>query len=450
MVYTLLKNIVKLAINVYFKKVHIEGRENIPTKGPFLIVANHPSSFLDPISIAILVKQKISFLAGGFMFKNKFIASILRGLNMVAIYRAQDNPGVLSNNDDVFKDCYKKLRDKGAIMIFPEGTSEMERRLRKIKTGAARIALGAEKENNYDLNVVILPVGLNYSKSSRFRSEMTINIGTPINVLDFKEDHKKDEVNAVQKLTKSIETKIRDLIVAIDKHEYDELIERVETIYKTEITKTTQINKSHNLTQIKISQEIASAVKHFQENEPKLFDDTKFRIDNYFEKLTQTNLSDKSIKQNMQNKNLFGYIIKSVLKIIVGFPIWLFGMMNSYIPYKLPRYLALAITDSEAFYGALLMSLGTLSFIVIYSLEIFLVWFFFHSPLLTVLYAIALPLTGFFTIYYSRFTRKFYYNWKLISSFYSKQQMVAELIEERKNIIIELEKIREKYNVVNA
>lgn len=450
MIYSLLKNIVKVAINVYFKKVHIEGKENIPINGPFLIVANHPSSFLDPISIAILVKQKISFLAGGFMFKNKFIASILRGLNMVAIHRAQDNPGMLSNNDDVFKDCYKKLSDKGAIMIFPEGTSEMERRLRKIKTGAARIALGAEKENNYDLSVMILPVGLNYSKSSRFRSEMFINIGTPISVLDYKAAHQKDEFHAVQELTQNIENKIRDLIVTIDEHEYDELIERVESIYKTELIKTTPTDKGHNLTQIKISQEIAGAVKHFQKNEPKLFDDAKFRIDSYFDKLSKTNLSDKSIKQNLQSENLFVYIIKSVFKLIIGFPIWLFGIINSYIPYKLPRYIALAITDSEAFYGALLMSLGTLTFILFYSLEIVLLWVLFHSPLLTILYAIALPLTGLFTIYYSRFARKFYYNWKLISSFYSKQQMVTELIEERKNIIIELEKIKEKYNAINA
>ena len=402
MIYSILKNISKLALKVYFRKIHIEGRENIPKNGPFLIVANHPSSFLDPVSIAVLVKQKISFLAGGFMFKNKFVASLLRGLNMVAIYRAQDNPEMLSNNDNVFKDCYKKLSEKGAIMIFPEGTSEMERRLRKVKTGAARIALGAEKENDYNLDVKILPIGLNYSKSSRFRSELVINIGTPINVLDYKENHQKNQVEAVQNLTKDIENNIKKLIVAIDEKEYDELIERVESIYKTELFKTTSTNENHNITKIKISQEIVEAVKHFQQNEPKLFDDAKFRIDSYFDKLSKTNLSDKTIKQNLQNENLFGYILKSVFKLVFGFPIWLFGFINSYIPYKLPKYIALAITDSEAFYGALLMSLGTVTFILFYSLEVFLLWIFFHSPLLTLAYAIALPLASFF--YYLLFS----------------------------------------------
>jgi len=125
-------------------------------------------------------------------------------------------------------------------------------------------------------------------------------------------------------------------------------------------------------------------------------------------------------------------------------------MVNSYIPYKLPRVIALAITNSEAFYGALLMSLGTIIFVIFYSIEIIISWFLFHSIELTITYSILLPLTGIYTIYYSRFARKFYYNWKLISSFYSKQQMVSELIEERKGIIFDLELIKDKFNTINA
>ena len=448
MVYATLKFIAKIALNVYFKKIHIEGKHNLPKDGPFLIVANHPSSFMDPVSIAVLVNQKISFLAKGEMFHNKIIASLLRGLNMVAIHRAQDNPGMLVNNENVFKDCYKKLSNNGAIMIFPEGTSEMERRLRKIKTGAARIALGAEKENNYNLDVKIIPVGLNYSKSSRFRSELTMLIGEPINVLDYKNEHENDAINGAKKLTEKIETEIRKHIIAIDKQEYDELIERVESIYKTELIKTTPPEENKNITQIKISQRIAEAVKYFQQNEPKTFDAIKLKIDIYFNNLKKTNLSDKSIGASASNENFFAYILKSVFLLILGFPIWLFGMINSYTPYKLPRFVALAITNSEAFYGALLMSLGTVFFVLFYSLEIVLVGYLSHSLIITLLYGIALPLSGLFTIYYSRFARKLYFNWQLISKFYSKQQLVTELMEERKGIIFDLETIHKKFNTL--
>ena len=59
MIYTFFKTLTRLALKIYFRKVHIKGLENIPEKGPFLIVANHPSSFLDPLSIGVLINHKI-------------------------------------------------------------------------------------------------------------------------------------------------------------------------------------------------------------------------------------------------------------------------------------------------------------------------------------------------------------------------------------------------------
>jgi len=436
MIYSALKILMRLALKVYFRKQHIKGIENIPKEGPFLIVANHPSSFLDPISIAVLVNQKISFLAKATMFNNKVAAKILNKLNIVPIYRAQDNPEKLRENQNVFKACYEKLGNKGIIMIFPEGTSENERRLRKIKTGAARIALGTAKENNYNLNVKILPVGLNYTKSSTFRSELSIQFGKPIETNNYVEAYKNNEAKTTKDLTAKIENTIKALIIDIDKQESDELIEKLEIIYKTELAPNTNLP-------VKISQEIVEGVKHFQENKPALFNDTKYKINNYFEKLSQSKISDKNIGKNEEKSGLFISALKSVFKLVVGFPIWLIGIVHSFIPYKLTRTIALTITKEEAFYGALLMSLGTFLFLFFYILFVCLSWFIFHTPVITFIYAISLPFIGFYTIYYVRFARKFYYNWKFISSFYSKNQLITKLIIERKNILTELEKMRE-------
>jgi glycerol-3-phosphate O-acyltransferase / dihydroxyacetone phosphate acyltransferase len=437
MIYSFLKTISKLALKVYYRNIHIEGKENIPKKGPFLIVANHPSSFLDPINIATQVNHKISFLAKGVMFKNKIIASILRGLNMVPIHRAQDNPEMLTKNKEVFKACYQKLKDNGVIMIFPEGTSEMERRLRKIKTGAARIALGAEKEYNYSLNMKIVPVGLNYTKSSRFRSEVFVNFGVPINVQDYIESYKKDEITTSNNLTNRIEGDIKKLIVAIDKHEYDELIERLESFYNTELTKTDK------LSDLKFTQEIANAVKHYQEKDPVLFDNMNSKIDTYYRKLKRIKLSDKNFNDSHKPQSDSVYKIISIL--LLGFPVWLLGFINNYLPYRLPRTIALLITKDESFYGALLMSLGTIIFVLFYSLEIFLMWHFSHHLLFTLGFGIILPIIGFFTIYYARIARRFYYNWLLIFKFNGKKKILLEVIKERAEIVADLEKIKTNY-----
>ena len=444
MIYSFFKILIRYALKVYFRKIHIEGIEHIPKEGPFLIVANHPSSFLDPISIAVLVKQKISFLAGGFMFKNKIVASFLKGFNIVPIYRAQDNPNDLRKNKEVFRGCYDKLSKKGVIMIFPEGTSENERRLRKVKTGAARIALGTSKENDFNLNVKIVPVGLNYTKSSKFRGELFIQFGEPLETNNYIEEYKKDEFSAGKKLTDDIEKSIKNLIIDIDKEEYDNLVERVESLYKSKLIKISNA-ENEPFPEVKVTQRIYEAIKYFQKNEIDLFHDMKAKIDDYFLNLKTMNLSDKAMEKGGQLGNILQYFTKSIIILILGFPIWLFGYLNSFIPYQVPRIVALKITDSDAFYGALLMSFGTLSFILFYSVNIYLVWFFTLSPILTIAYGIALPLSGFFTIFYARIARRFYYNWQFISRFYSSQNLMVQLVSDRNQITKELENIAEQY-----
>ena len=96
------------------------------------------------------------------------------------------------------------MEGNNSLMLFPEGTSYHELKLRKIKTGGARIALSVEKKNNYDLGVRIIPIGLYYSNPSKFRSKIYVNTGGLIDVRDFKETYEKDEVAGVQALTRRI------------------------------------------------------------------------------------------------------------------------------------------------------------------------------------------------------------------------------------------------------
>ena len=435
MIYSFLKILMRLVLKVYFRKQHISGLENIPKEGPFIIVANHPSSFLDPISIAVIINKKINFLAKATLFKNRVAAIILKNLNLIPIYRAQDNPKKLKENNAVFKACYKKLGNKGVIMIFPEGTSENERRLRPIKTGAARIALGTAKENNYRLNIKILPVGLNYTNSSKFRSELSIEFGKVIDTDNYVHSFKNDETKTTRDLTTNIENRIKQLIINIEKQEHDELVQKIETIYKTELTPNSNLP-------IDISQEIVSEIHYYQKENPFFFNTIKYKIDNYFEKLNQAKISDKKIGLNTKKQSLLTITLISVFKLILGLPIWLIGFTHSFIPYNLTKIIALKITKDQAFYGALLMSIGAFLFIFFYSLSVMGAWIIFKIKLLSIFHLISLPFIGLFTISYSRFARKFYYNWKFYTSFYSRKQFILQLIIERKNIITELETLR--------
>jgi glycerol-3-phosphate O-acyltransferase / dihydroxyacetone phosphate acyltransferase len=165
LLYNVLKFVLQVALRVFFRRFEVHGHEQLRNaKGPLLLVSNHPNTFMDPLIAATLIPQRVAFIANGSIF-NRFTRPFFKFFHVIPVYRQKDTSDVPLSpaelNKMTFQRCYDYLKAKGSILIFPEGTSEIERRLRDIKTGTARIALGAEYENNFQLGITILPIGLN-------------------------------------------------------------------------------------------------------------------------------------------------------------------------------------------------------------------------------------------------------------------------------------------------
>ena len=202
MIYGFLKVVVKITLRIFFKKIIIQKKHELPNRGPLIVVVNHPNTFMDPIIVASLFKQQVGFLGNASIFVNKIVNAIFAYFHVIRVYRQKDVPeGEKPDNDQSFRDSHQYLKKGGTILIFPEGNSYHELKLRKIKTGAARIALGAEQENDYNLNIMVQPVGLYYSNPQRFRSKLYINIGEAFPVKPYIESHKKEAFAGVQQLT---------------------------------------------------------------------------------------------------------------------------------------------------------------------------------------------------------------------------------------------------------
>ncbi|MFM7060280.1 MAG: hypothetical protein ACKOZL_03735 [Actinomycetes bacterium] len=74
-----------------------------------------------------------------------------------------------------------------------------------LRTGTARIALSALSTGAVD-DVVIVPLGITYEERGRFRGQVALQIGEPVEVADFLESHRADEPAAVRALTDAIGT----------------------------------------------------------------------------------------------------------------------------------------------------------------------------------------------------------------------------------------------------
>ncbi len=212
----------RLGFAFYFKKIRVVGLENIPKKKAILFVSNHQNALIDPLLIASLCPRELNFLTRAGVFGNSFIKALLSSINMLPIYRIGDGLTNLHKNEEIFQKCYKILGEKGTILIFPEGNHNIRRRIRALSKGFTRIVFGA-LERNPELEIIVLPIGINYSNAKKYASSVSIYFGEPISVNELK---KKKKVNAASADLKiKVGEKIKKLVSHIENQDdYDDII----------------------------------------------------------------------------------------------------------------------------------------------------------------------------------------------------------------------------------
>jgi 1-acyl-sn-glycerol-3-phosphate acyltransferase len=166
----------RLASRVYYR-VTFSGPP-VPRSGPVLLVANHPNSLLDPTLVVAAAERPVRFLAKSTLFSDRRIGWLIRAAGAIPVYRRADDPARMSRNEDAFRAVHGALAAGAAVGIFPEGTSHSEPSMVPLRTGAARIALGAALEAGRGFPIV--PVGLVFRQKDTFRSDALALRGPPV------------------------------------------------------------------------------------------------------------------------------------------------------------------------------------------------------------------------------------------------------------------------------
>lgn len=158
----------------YCRKLHINDSSFFQMKGPLLIAANHPNSFLDAIIIATLFKRPIYSLVRGDVYANQIFARILNALKMMPVYRISEGSENLDQNYNTFSRCRELFKENAIVLIFSEGRCINEWKLRPLKKGTARLAISTWEQG---IDLKILPLGINYHSFNRFGKNIILNAG---------------------------------------------------------------------------------------------------------------------------------------------------------------------------------------------------------------------------------------------------------------------------------
>ena len=110
----------------------IYGRYNVPKTGAVIIASNH-ASYLDPIFIGIGTSRILSFMARESLFRNLFFAKIIGMVNTFPVKRDYQDVGAM-------REAIARLKQKKALLLFPEGARTKDGNLQRAKAGISLLA----------------------------------------------------------------------------------------------------------------------------------------------------------------------------------------------------------------------------------------------------------------------------------------------------------------------
>ncbi|MEM9194701.1 MAG: lysophospholipid acyltransferase family protein, partial [Myxococcota bacterium] len=355
--YRTLRHALKLGLELYYVDIQAVGQERVPESGPVMFAANHPNSIMDTVVLGAQTNRSISYLARSGLFKNPLMALLFRQCGVIPVYRAQDGPIAKGSNESAFRAAFDVLRKGGTIGIFPEGQNAPERQVRDIKTGTARIALGAEAEEDFGLGVKIVPVGLNFTDRDRYLTRVLVRFGEPIDARDFASAYRADERSAVRELTDAIQQGIREQAVHITDGRHTQLVSDVNAVYGRKLLDELRgrlpdvrrldqklydsmraVRSGQDLDgYFEAKQRIADAAAHFQKADPEALYRISRRLRRYKDHLAQANLRADFVDRPPKTLRVRSEAIKMSLYAIVLAPIALYGALHNYIPARLTR-----------------------------------------------------------------------------------------------------------------
>jgi glycerol-3-phosphate O-acyltransferase / dihydroxyacetone phosphate acyltransferase len=203
-----------LAAHGLYRTVEVVGTERLPRHRPVIIVANHFNGAVDALILIEALGSVPRFVAKATLWRSVFVRPFLALLGLVPVYRPEDQRAG-GDNTASFRRAHNVLRDAGVLAMFPEGTTHDRLELARVRTGAARIALGAREAGITD--IVIVPVGLTFDDKLALRSRALVRIGTPIDIdaeltdLTGGRPADDDDREAVGRLTGRIEERLRSV-----------------------------------------------------------------------------------------------------------------------------------------------------------------------------------------------------------------------------------------------
>ncbi|MBL8310522.1 MAG: MFS transporter [Burkholderiales bacterium] len=116
-------------------RLRVKGLENIPDKGPVIVVANHVS-YVDALVITAACRRPIQFVMDHNIFKTPVLGWAFRQMKAIPIAGAKEDPAMM---EQAFARVKQALAEGEVVGIFPEGKLTKDGEMNVFRPGIERI-----------------------------------------------------------------------------------------------------------------------------------------------------------------------------------------------------------------------------------------------------------------------------------------------------------------------
>ena len=424
----LLRGFARLVLKVFFRRVEVVGEELLPKEGPLVLVANHVNGLIDAALLAGSLPVWPRMLAKSTLWNNPIIRPVVEGAKAIPVYRKQDQVDT-AGNEKMFEACHEVLLHGGAIALFPEGKSHNEPMLQPLKTGLARIVLGAERKHP-GLRVKIVPVGLIFDEKETFRSRALVQVGEPLQAGPGEE---------VRSLTARVDRGLKDVTLNYPSWEAAWLIGRAAELYgRAEL----EVPMGRKLADhFQVHRAFVEGYHDLCRRHPDRVQAVEGAVREYDRLLKAFGLRDDQVAAAYSPNPVIRFVATTLLRLLIHLPLAAVGTVLNIIPFWLVRLVAWMVRRSPDQVATYKVFGGLILYPLAWLVEGILAARWTDNAWLGALVFLAGPLTGYAAMLFREQGEVFWNEARAFLFLRTRRRLAAELKARRSTVFREVEEL---------
>lgn len=420
--------------HLFYRRFEVSGVDRLPTDGPVILCANHVNALVDALVVQASCVRPIHPLARSGLFRTPWLVPILKMIQAVPVYRRQRlADGSLApasgSNADSFRRCYEYLGDNRVILIFPEGQSHSDPRLRTLRTGAARLALGSQDANGRLPTLV--PVGLTFTQKGRFRANVLVQYGEPI---AFEDIPGEAEDVTVRRLTDAIGEGLEEVTLNTDSWEDLALMKLLQEFFTLRSSRPTLCERFRSFEQL------IAVHRRLRFDEPGKVANLREKLRRFAELCRRYGVRSYQLDLRYSPGVVARFVLHALAFLVCVFPLALWGMIHSALPYAATRLASHLTARGRDQYDTAGMVFGLVFGLGFWTLQTFAVHRGFGIDA-AMAYAVSLPITFAIALAVARERRRILENVRVFLLFARKSELRDYLRLKRQELEIEVARL---------